>query len=327
MLARCMDVRRRRIAVIVVGCAMALATLPAVLAGSGQTGVASGFPAAAPSYGVSATGSQFAAQVLASAPIPPGAQPWWTAAPPAALDGPLEGVGEAPLIDLHDFYLVGEPAGANLIAPYPAQNSPLDSYVLAHLPSGSSFQGSGSQGGPGGSAVFFAVSLPTSGPNESLAQLLYATSPTTGGEYLLRIDAQVVWVPDRSSADAIPVPATAQLTGYAIATAMGYSSGRVTVQLDQADSTRLAAAINALPLAPQALCMEDSLLYKITFEPQRGSGQTDQVSGGLCPKAVDVTLGATPLPPLSDAGCSVLSLVASLLPSKAAGTLGAVAYC
>jgi hypothetical protein len=326
MLACGMSVRKRRIATTVFGCAMALATLPAVLAGSGQAGVASDFPALAPSYGVSATGSQFAAQVLASAPIPPGAQPW-TAAPPAVLDAPMEGVGESPLIDLHELYLVDEPAGANLTAPSPAQSSPLDSYVLAHLPPGSSLQSSGGEGGPGGYAVGFAVSLPTSGPHESLAMLLYATTATTDGKYVLRVDAQVVWVPDRSPADAIPPPASAQLTGYASLSAMNPSSGPVTVQLGEADSGQLAAAVNALPPAPQSMCSENSLLFTIAFTPRSGAGSTYVVSEWACSSVVDVSVGATELPPLHDAGCVLLSLVQSDLPAQAAGTKSAVAAC
>jgi len=104
--------------------------------------------------------------------------------------------------------------------------------------------------GPSGDATGFFLSLPTSGPSQSLAMLLYATTATSGGQYALRVDAQVVWVPDRSSSEAIPPPAGAQLTGFATLSAANPSSGPVSVQLGEADSARLAAAVNALPLAP-----------------------------------------------------------------------------
>jgi hypothetical protein len=320
MLARCMDVRRRRIAVIVVGCAMALATLPAVLAGSGQAGAASGSTTLAAGSGTASSGSQFAAQVLASAPIPPGARPW-AAAPPAALDAPMLSVGVSGLIDVHALYVVGEPAGLS-------DTDPLDSWVLAHRPAGAMIQSTGSSSGPDGDATGFVLSLPTSGPNESLAQLIYETTASTGGDYVLRIDAEVVWVPDRSGTEAIPTPVGAQLTGFATLSAANPSSGPVTVQLGEAAGARIAAAVNALPLAPGTFCMEDSLLFIITFQPPPFSfNPSYSVSEDLCGSTVYVSAGATHLPALSDTGCSLRRLVASLLPAAAVGTRETVDSC
>ena len=319
MLTRCMDVSKRRTAVMVVGCAMALATLPAVLADSSPAPSVPAVTSTAPDYTPSAAGEQFAAQVLASAPIPPGAQPW-TAAPPAVLADPMQSVGVSGLVDVHALYVIGEPAGL-------ADTDPLDSWVLAHRPAGAVIQSTGSSGGPDGDATGFALSLPTSGPNESLKMLLYATTATSGGEYVLRVDAQVVWVPDRPAAEAIPPPAGADLTGYATTSFLNASDGPVSIHLGEAQSTRLADAINALALAPGSICKEDALLYTITFYPLSGSGLAYDVSGWLCPKNVDVGVGATRLPPLNDHGCSLLRLVAGLLPAKAAGTVGAVADC
>ena len=250
MLARGMEVRGRRIAVIVVGGALALAALPAVLADSSPPPSVPAATSTAPDYTPSAAGEQFAAQVLASAPLPPGAQAW-TAPPPAVLATPMQSIGVSGLIDIHELYLVDEPAG-------PALSDPLNGYVRAHVPAGSKEMGGGSMSGPSGDATGFFLSLPTSGPSQSLAMLLYATTATTGGQYVLRVDAQVVWVPDRSSSDAIPPPAGAQLTGFATLSAANPSSGPVSLQLGEADSARLAAAVNALPLAPGTFCMEDS---------------------------------------------------------------------
>jgi hypothetical protein len=313
------DVRRRRIATTVIGGLLALATLPAVLASSAQLTAATRFASTTPGAAAPPSGEQYAVQVLDAAPIPPGAQPW-TAPPPAILDEPSQSVGFSDLIDLHELYQVDEPAGS-------PQSGPLDSFVLARLPRGSRETGSGSTFGPSGDAGGFFFSLPTSGPNEYLAQLLYETTETGGGAYLLRVDAQVVWVPDRPSSEVIPVQVSAQLTGYTTISDMNNSSGPVSVQLGQAESVRLAVAVDALPPAPQTLCMENSLLYTITFSPLGGSGQTHVVSGWFCPKVVDVSVGAAQLPPLSDAGCSLLHLVISLLPAQAAGTRSAAANC
>jgi len=70
MLARCMDVRTRRIAVAGVGVVMALAVLPAVLAGSAQPTAATRFASITPGAAAPASGDQYAIQVLTSAPIP-----------------------------------------------------------------------------------------------------------------------------------------------------------------------------------------------------------------------------------------------------------------
>ena len=320
MLARGMEVRGRRIAVIVVGGALALATLPPVLADSSPPPSVPAATSTAPDYTPTAAGEQFAAQVLASAPLPPGAQAW-TAPPPAVLATPMQSIGVSGLIDIHELYLVDEPAG-------PALSDPLNGYVRAHLPAGSKEMGGGSMSGPSGDATGFFLSLPTSGPSQSLAMLLYATTATTGGQYVLRVDAQVVWVPDRSSSDAIPPPAGAQLTGFATLSAANPSSGPVSLQLGEADSARLAAAVNALPLAPGTFCMEDSLLFTIAFQPPPfSSSPSYSVSEDLCGSTVDVSVGATHLPALSDTGCSLRRLVAGLLPARAAGTRSAAADC
>jgi hypothetical protein len=319
MLARCMNVRTRRIATTVIGGLLALATLPAVLAGSGQPTAATRFASTTPGASAPASGEQFAIQVLDSAPIPSGAQAW-TAPPPADLES-VQTVGISGLIDLHELYLVGEPAT-------PDGSGSLDRYVLAHLPPRSSLAGGNSGGGPQGMTSGFSVSLPTSGPNQYWAQILYETTNAPGGGYVLRIDTEVVWVPDRSGTEAIPTPVGAQLTGFATLSAANPSSGPVTVQLGEAAGARIAAAVNALPLAPETFCMEDSLLFTITFQPPPFSfNPSYSVSEDLCGSTVYVSAGATHLPALSDTGCSLRRLVASLLPAAAVGTRETVDSC
>jgi hypothetical protein len=318
MLARRMDMRVRRLAVAATGVVMALAVLPAALASSGQSEAASG--PASPALPAQATGTppasgaKFASQVLSSAPLPPGAQPW-TAAPPAVLDTPMQSVASDGLTDVHALYLVDQSAGPALLQ-----------HVLANLGAGATMQSTGSSGGPSGDSVGFAVSLPTTGPDESSAELLYATTQLPDGDYVLRIDAQTVWVPTRSPDDAIPEPAGAQLTGYATISAMNSSSGPVTIRLGEADSVELAGVINALPIAAPAMCSEDSLLSTITVYPMNGSGPV-RVQEWLCPKVVDVSFGGAKPVLLNDSGCSVIRLVAGLLPAQATGTRSAVQYC
>ncbi|MGD1035396.1 MAG: hypothetical protein ABR977_13330 [Candidatus Dormibacteria bacterium] len=321
MLARCMKVRGRRIAVSGVAVVMALAALPPVLTTAGAPTTATGFAgttataAAAPP----ASGEQFAIQVLDSAPIPPGAQVW-TAPAPGDLDA-VTSVAISGLIDLHELYRVGDPAT-------PDRSGALDSYVFAHLPAGSSSAGGDSGNGPQGATSGFFVSLPLSGPHQYWAQLLYETTAAPGGGYVLRIDAEVVWVPDRSGAEAIPPPAGAELTGYTTLSLMNPSSGPVTVELGQAAGARLAAAVNALPLSPETFCAEDALLFTISFQsPALSAGRAYSVSEDLCGSTVYVSAGGTQLPSLSDTACSLRRLVAGLLPVAATGTREAVDHC
>ena len=314
-----MIVQRRRIAAACVAVVMALAALPAVLTGASAPTAATGFAGATPAAAPPASGEQFAIQVLASAPIPPGAQAW-TAPPPADLDA-VQTVAISGLIDLHELYLVGEAAAAE-------GGGSLDRDVLEHLPAGSSLATSNSGSGPQGTTSGFSMSLPLAGPNQYFAQLVYESTAAPGGGYVLRVDAEVVWVPDRSATDVIPPPAGAELTGYTTLSAANASSGPVTVELGEAAGARLAAAVNALPLAPDVMCAEGSLLFTITFQPPAGSpGPTSSVSENLCGPTVYGNVGATRLPALSDAGCSLRRLVAGLLPAQATGTRGSVADC
>jgi len=314
-----MDVQGRRIVTACVAVVMALAFLPAVLTTAGAPTTATGFARTTPAAAPPASADQYAIQVLDSAPIPPGEQAW-TAQPPADLNS-VQTVAISGLIDLHQLYLVGEPAA-------PDGSGSLDRYVLARLPAGSSYAGGNSGNGPQGMTSGFAVSLPTSGPNEHWAQLIYESTNAPGGGYVLRIDAEVVWVPDRSGTEMIPPQAIAQLTGYTTLSDMNPSSGPVNVELGEADSARLAAAVNGLPVAPESFCAEDSLLFTITFEPPSfSSSPSYMVSEWACGSTVYVSVGATRLPALSDTACSLRRLVAGLLPAAAGGTREAVDRC
>jgi len=316
MLARCMDVRVRRVAVSVVAVVTVLAAPPAVLTSSAPPAAPPGFASAGHPVAAPASADQFAIQVLDSAPVPPGAQPW-TAAPPAVLNGWMS-VAVSGLVDLDALYLVNDPGLTGL----------LDNWVAEHLPRGATESGYGEFGSPSGDAEGFTVSLPTSGPNEYLAQLEYETTEAGGGAYVLRIDAQVVWVPDRSGSERIPLPAGAELTGYTTLSLANPSSGPVSVQLGEAAGARLAAAVNALPLAPETVCAEGSLLFTITFQPPAFSpNPTYSVSEDSCGSTVSVSESTGQLPALRDSGCSLRRLVASLLPPPAVGTRGSVAYC
>jgi hypothetical protein len=125
----------------------------------------------------------FAQQVLAEATIPPGAQstskvvsPW--------LGGPFGTLGVAGLIDDHRLYLVD------------STPDPVERDIEAGLPEADRVTSTGSSGLANG----FAVTLPTSGPHEYLAQLTYDLAPVGGTKDTeLRVDAQTVWLPSRTA--------------------------------------------------------------------------------------------------------------------------------
>jgi hypothetical protein len=308
----------RRLAVSIVAVIMALAVLPAAMPSSGQNPTGSQVAASTPTpiRGTSATpgsAEQFATQVLSEAPVPPGAQLWMGTAP-TPLAEPIQAPADSDLTDLSELFSVDEPAGPPTEA--------MDGYVLAHLPTGSSYVGWQSGGARYGAAeaTDFTVALPTTGSNEYLAWLLYATTAAPGGGYVLRIDSQTIWVPNPPAAEVIPRDVTADLTGYTRLSLSNPSSGPVSVQLSEVASSELAAAIDELPPAPQGMCMENALLYTIVFSPSGDATQSYEVTGWVCGQVVEVTEGGTSLPPLHDTQCALIGLVVSLLPATAVGT-------
>lgn len=278
-------------------------------AAAGTSGATSAVrPVKAASHPVAA--EAFAEEVLAMAPTPPGAAPW-TAALPPLLAEPGTSVAIRGLIDLHRVYVV------------PFQLS--QSAVIRQLPVGTRVTTSGSGGGPQGFDSSFVATVPTVGPNEYLAQLVY-TMTTVGVRKLLRVDAQVVWVASRSAAETIPTPATAHVTGFNLVSAAGLPTRSVTVQLGAAQSGRLAAVINSLPLGAGVMCMEDPEAYSVTFKPLNGSPQIT-VTGEMCGFTVEVSVGGTSRAPLHDGRCSLLRAVSAVLPASAIGTRNAAKDC
>jgi hypothetical protein len=196
--------------------------------------------------------------------------------------------------------------------------------VLAHLPPGAKRTGTGTFGGPSGAGSGFVLTLPTSGQNEYLAEIVYSIVPHQSGS-IVRIDAQCVWEPDRLGSESIPRGATAKLTGYAALSLARPSSEPATVVLDANDSARLANSLNGLPLAPQPNCLEDSVLYQVVFHAPDGANF--DATGDACEGTVELSVNGRQLPPLDDAKCVVLHLVASYVPKRTTGTRQAAANC
>jgi hypothetical protein len=252
----------------------------------------------------------FAQRVLAQAPIPPGARS--TASFHSDfLKQPFQTVGVGGLIDVHQIYVVDELPAAVV------------SYITNHVPHGARLDGTGTLGSRNGSASGIELSLPTTGANENYAELVYEVVSFGDRSSEFRVDAQVVWVADRSADELAPADAAVAVTGFSEISLMNPSSGPVTVELSSAQADSLRAVANALPLAPMPGCMEDALLYKIEFRPS-SSNQVFELDGYECTATVLVSSDGKAMTPLNDAGCHLLTGVLSLLPKgQADGTRSA----
>ena len=268
-------------------------------------------PSTSPSAATSA--DSYAQQVLAEAIIPPGAHTT-NALHSDFLKRPFQTVATDGLIDIHRTYAIDELPEA------------VQSYITTHLPQGASVTGTGTLGSPTGSALGIEVSIPTSGPNENYAELIYEIVSDGARSSEFRVDAQVIWVPDRSADELAPADATVEVTGFSQTSLANASSGPVAVKLTRAQADTLRTVANSLPLAPPPACMENSLLYKIEFRVNTPPNQSFELDGYECTATVLVSKNGKALSPLNDAGCHLLATVVSLLPKgQADGTRSASA--
>jgi len=185
------------------------------------------------------TAASFSLRVLKEATVPPGARSThkvlcrW-------LSYPGSSVAISDLTDLHKLYLV------------PKSPDEVESYVEAHLRHGAKVTSSGNGSSPQCTEEDVEVSLPTSGDNEYLAQLVYTIAPVgTGSE--LRIDAETVWVPNRPAGEVAPAGRVMEVTGFSKTTAAFGSSGPVTVRVSNSQASTIRKVFNTLPRAPRVL--------------------------------------------------------------------------
>ncbi len=252
-------------------------------------------------------------QLLALAPLPPGAQPCRArAVAPAA---PAELVGITPLTDLHR--CVSLTTSAALV----------QAYLRRHLAAGATLSsiGSGSGPGPVTTQFFVAESLSIDNPHVYLAHLVYTAVPTRQQTTVLRIDVQIVWVPLRPTGERLSPVGQATLTGYRHLSLAEAPRGPVRTTLGAAALAHLAALANALLEGPSHLvCMEDTALYRLTV---RTRGATEQLVGHQCGAAVSLSINDQLLAPLADRHCALLKAVQRLLPMAARASRQASAGC
>ncbi|WP_370097657.1 hypothetical protein [Streptacidiphilus sp. MAP12-20] len=123
-------------------------------------------------------------------------------------------------------------------------------WITAHAPSGSRADGSGASVGPGEHAVFEGFSRP---PTATLStRTVTAGAEAFHGGTLLRVDAEVVWLPQRPAAARVPA-GVSRLVVLANPGRSATGGAPTLVQLasvtDPALLRRAAALVNALPMA------------------------------------------------------------------------------
>jgi hypothetical protein len=140
-----------------------------------------------------AAAKQYGRHLLASLRLPPGARvTGWPAKPIGALQPATRPAIGSDYIDLPVWFHVG------------VGTSDLRSYLVAHLPAGTSIQGNGDQGSTASGTLvpsfYFVTFTPRTLPTEIFSATLVTTFlASRGGGSLLRADAQVAWFPRRTA--------------------------------------------------------------------------------------------------------------------------------
>jgi len=122
-----------------------------------------------------------------------------------------------------------------------------------------------------------------------------------------------------------PTVTKASVTGYRSGDPESQSAGPVTVVLRGKTAAHLDQVLNSLPRGGNMDCMENVLLYNITFT-LAGAHKTIDVAGYACVAAVQVTQGGkTTL--RTDNRCALLAAVRKVLPATAVATQQGSAAC
>jgi hypothetical protein len=261
--------------------------------------------------------TQIARQLLNEAVLPPSA----VLAHPSTVvvcqcEGALSG---SPVTSLHHFYIVtGSP-------------QKIESFLSTHVPAGGTYGGDGTTQTRGAAEIFStAITFAANGPHLYLKQLAYSMVQRNASTSWLRVDSQIVWIPNRSSSEKITGVVSATATGYTTTSLMG-SHGAVRVNLSATQLSNFVRAINGLPLGPQDVCMENVTAFTVMLRLKNGDEL--RVFNGDCSGSYDsVSLmsGATATKTyvLSDRACGLIADVSALFGAdEAQGTHQALRYC
>ncbi|MHB1525620.1 MAG: hypothetical protein ACYCZN_05000 [Candidatus Dormibacteria bacterium] len=228
-----------------------------------------------------------ASQLLSSVPLPPRTSAL-ARTPNRTLAVPQEGVGSGDLIDDARFFQVGLPV------------STFNAFASTHRPAATGVVETGMGGAPGIPTVlsmtFAMARLPAFA---AVAQVVYSFTAGQAGTTLLRVDAQVVWRPARSSDTLIPVSdalATVTLSSFG---GRGLRRRQVTIG-PGVGLAELVRDVNAEPTFPPGLvgctAVDQEVTAKFFATPDSLSpNATLQIEVGCAAYRITTHLGAVEL--------------------------------
>jgi Peptidase A4 family len=210
------------------------------------------------------------------------------------LAAPATSPGIKGLTDIDSAYKVAQPESAVL------------AYEKTHLPRGARLEGTGNNCIAGTHSLVLLLSVPVTGSHEYSAALAIGIASLGKNSSLLRVDAQVGWVANRSAAEKAQSSAPLRLTVYR----SNQFGGNVTVTLSGAQERQVTGLLNSLPLAAATQCAEAEPLYQLQYG---GASPAFQATGYGCAGAVAVAMKGKIAAPLRDTGLSVVRLLNKFL--------------
>ena len=257
-----------------------------------------------------AAGNAYARHLIGAQPIPPEAREVTSLPTPLAPNGD---VGESPEVrQVHHLYML--PLSVSV-----------DQYVRAHLLKGEKVTETGTGTSPNANPVYnLGVSLTCVSPHITFCGIFYQTTEAKNGEQELRVDVQVIYLPILHVK--MPTEGVVTLTGYGKTSLMNASSDPSTVVLTHHQALTLRTVIAGLKdLGSNGMCMEDSLLLKITIVT---NGKVVwSATADACPGALTITSAKTNVI-LDNRACSFWHVVDSFFPSgTAVATKTGSKYC
>ncbi|MFI5035464.1 MAG: hypothetical protein ACHQFZ_04595 [Acidimicrobiales bacterium] len=249
---------------------------------------------------MSGEGYVYAMRLLSKIPVPQGATQLETPIQPIH---PVTGsLGYRETVDVTNYYLLPKWFGVS-------------AFAESRFPR-SDWQGTGStsDGGYHTSDSFLIMSL-CPDRHAAFCGATYSAQELAGRGMELRIDVAVIWLPVQVVH--LPTTGVVTITGYQRISLMNQSSGPVQVTLTSTEVAKLRSALEDLRNSPGGLCMEDSLLYKISVVSTASGRVFWSAIADECPGTVTVSsqLGRVLL---NGRSCPLDRLIASFFPVKAA---------
>lgn len=246
-----------------------------------------------------AAGNAYALHLLNAQPIPSEAREVTSLPTPLAPNGD---VGEsAGVRQAHHLYLL-------------PQSVSVDQYVRAHLPDGEKVTETGSGNAPNTYPVYnLGLSLLCVSSHITFCGVYYQTTEAKNGEQELRVDVQVIYLPIVHAT--MPTSGVVTVTGYGQTSLMDGSSNPTSVVLTHHQALTLRTVVAELKDFGGGLCMEDSLMLKISVV--KGGKVVWAATADECPGALTITSAKANLT-LYDRSCSFWHVVDSFFASGTA---------